>query len=50
VTGEGPGHPASGLPSFGFPGPRRITPMIDNPHDAFAQYEAKARLRVQLAR
>ena len=35
---------------IGFLEPRRSTPMIDNPNDAFAQYEAQARLRAQLAR
>ncbi|MGC8507873.1 MAG: homocysteine S-methyltransferase family protein, partial [Thiomonas sp.] len=34
---------------IGFLEPRRGTPMIDNPNDAFAQYEAQARLRTQLA-
>ena len=30
---------------IGFLEPRRSTPMIDNPNDAFAQYEADARLQ-----
>ena len=35
---------------IGFLEPRRSTPMIDNPNDAFAQYDAQARLRAELAR
>lgn len=35
---------------IGFLEPRRSTPMIDNQNDAFAQYEAQARLRAELAR
>ena len=30
---------------IGLPEPQRTAPMIDNPNDAFAQYEADARLQ-----